>query len=77
MRSIMGPVSDTYRADLAMLQPRIPDDLYAQLVKLAEDIQDARARGASDSAELDRRIAVYLSVREDALAQATDPTLGG
>ncbi len=69
MRSIMGPVSDTYRKDLAMLQTRIPAEAHAQLVTLAEDIQDARERGASDSAELDRRIAVYLSVREDALAR--------
>ncbi len=75
----MGPVSDTYRKDLAMLQTRIPADAHARLVKLAEDIQDARERDALGSGELDRRIAVYMNVREEALtqtAQRIEPVLG-
>ena len=76
----MGPVSDTYRKDLAMLETRIPADLHAQLVKLAEDIQDARVRDSAGNGELDRRIAVYMSVRADALSRdavPTEPTPGG
>ncbi|MCD2497739.1 hypothetical protein [Microbacterium nymphoidis] len=72
-------MSDTYRKDLAMLQTRIPADAHARLVKLAEDIQDARERDASGSGELDRRIAVYMNVREEALtqtAQRIEPVLG-
>jgi hypothetical protein len=76
----MGPVSDTYRKDLVMLQARIPADAHARLVKLAEDIQDARERDSAGPAELDRRIAVYMNVREEALAQTTqrsEPVFGG
>lgn len=64
-------VSATYRSDLAMLRSRVNAETYAQLVTLAEDIQEARERDGVTPEELDKRIAVYLSVRDQALQEGT------